>query len=45
MVIFTELGIYIDSAGGFRHSSIVLITKDGYELLTNASVEVEELIF
>ncbi|MFD3445609.1 M24 family metallopeptidase [Microbacteriaceae bacterium 4G12] len=45
MVISIEPGIYIDGFGGFRHSDTVLITKDGYELLTKAPVELEELIF
>ncbi|MGG4393256.1 Xaa-Pro peptidase family protein [Paenibacillus thiaminolyticus] len=45
MVISIEPGIYVDSVGGFRHSDTVLITKDGYELLTQVPIELEELIF
>ncbi|HHW07573.1 MAG TPA: M24 family metallopeptidase [Clostridia bacterium] len=36
MVISIEPGIYIQNLGGFRHSDTVLVTKDGFELLTDA---------
>ena len=29
-----EPGIYIPGLGGFRHSDTVIVTKDGYEILT-----------
>ncbi|WP_051249952.1 M24 family metallopeptidase [Paenibacillus alvei] len=45
MVISIEPGIYVEGVGGFRHSDTVLITKDGYELLTRAPIELDELIF
>ena len=35
MVISIEPGIYWRGQGGFRHSDTVLITADGYELLTD----------
>ena len=34
MLVSIEPGIYIPNLGGFRHSDTVLITKDGYESLT-----------
>lgn len=45
MVISIEPGIYVEGVGGFRHSDTVLITKGGYQLLTRAPIELEELIF
>jgi len=42
MVVSIEPGIY-NNYGGFRHSDTVLITKNGYELLTNFP-DNEELI-
>lgn len=42
MVVSIEPGIY-NKYGGFRHSDTVLITKNGYELLTNFP-DGEELI-
>ncbi|MBE9916217.1 aminopeptidase P family protein [Paenibacillus donghaensis] len=44
-VISIEPGIYVEGVGGVRHSDTVLITKDGYELLTKAPTELEKLIF
>ncbi|UWR49193.1 M24 family metallopeptidase [Phaeobacter inhibens] len=35
MVISIEPGIYWRGQGGFRHSDTVLITNDGYEMLTD----------
>ncbi|WP_208455771.1 M24 family metallopeptidase [Staphylococcus durrellii] len=43
MVISIEPGIYLDGIGGFRHSDTVLVTKDGYEILTHAPTTIEEL--
>jgi len=42
MVVSIEPGIY-NNYGGFRHSDTVLITKNGYELLTKFP-DNEELI-
>ena len=44
MVISIEPGIYIEGLGGFRHSDTVLVKKDGYELLTAAPRNLEDLI-
>jgi Xaa-Pro aminopeptidase len=34
MVVTVEPGIYVPGFAGFRHSDTVLVTEDGYELLT-----------
>lgn len=39
MIITIEPGIYIEGVGGYRHSDTILITKDGYELLTKAPLD------
>lgn len=44
MVISIEPGIYLDDIGGFRHSDTVLVTKNGYEILTHAPTNIDELI-
>ena len=44
MVISIEPGIYVEGLGGFRHSDTVLVKKDGYELLTAAPRDIEEMI-
>lgn len=44
MVISIEPAIYFNDIGGFRHSDTVLVTKDGYELLTKYPTELESLI-
>lgn len=44
MVITIEPGIYMDGVGGYRHSDTILITKDGYELLTTAPLELSDMI-
>ena len=43
MVVSIEPGIYIDGIGGYRHSDTILITKDGYKLLTNFPVELDDV--
>jgi Xaa-Pro dipeptidase len=43
MVVSIEPGIYFEARGGYRHSDTVLITKDGYEILTHFPVSLEEL--
>lgn len=45
MVVSIEPGIYIEGVGGFRHSDTVLITKNGYEILTNCPDELKDLTF
>jgi Xaa-Pro dipeptidase len=44
MVISIEPGIYIDDIGGYRHSDTVLVTKDGYELLTKFPVDIDSML-
>lgn len=44
MIISIEPGIYIDEIGGYRHSDTVLVTKDGYELLTKFPIDIESMI-
>ena len=43
MVGSVEPGIYLPGIGGLRHSDTVLVTEDGYESLTQHSIELEEL--
>lgn len=45
MVVSIEPGIYIKGVGGFRHSDTVLITKNGYEILTNSPDDLNSLTF
>ncbi len=45
MVVSIEPGIYLDGIGGYRHSDTILITRDGYELLTRAPGSEEPLVF
>jgi len=45
MVVSIEPGIYIEGVGGFRHSDTVLITKDGYEVLTDAPDQLADCSF
>lgn len=45
MVVSIEPGIYIEGVGGFRHSDTVLITKNGYEILTNCPDQLKDLTF
>ncbi len=44
MVISIEPALYFDAIGGFRHSDTVLVTKDGYEILTKYPSDLEHLI-
>ncbi|WP_066307489.1 Xaa-Pro peptidase family protein [Bacillus sp. FJAT-29814] len=44
MVITIEPGIYIDGVGGYRHSDTILVTREGYELLTTAPTELSDVI-
>ncbi|MGL6114125.1 aminopeptidase P family protein [Cetobacterium sp. SF1] len=43
MVITIEPGIYIENFGGVRIEDDILITKNGYEVLTGVSKEFQEL--
>jgi Xaa-Pro dipeptidase len=43
MVISVEPGIYVPGCGGFRHSDTVLVTRDGYQLLTDLPTDLEAL--
>jgi len=45
MVVSIEPGIYIEGVGGFRHSDTLLITKNGYEILTNCPDDISSLTF
>lgn len=45
MVVSIEPGIYIEGVGGFRHSDTVLITKNGYEILTHCPDDLKSLTF
>jgi len=45
MIISIEPGIYLhgDTAGGFRHSDTVLVTRDGCECLTHLPTDIHSL--
>ncbi len=43
MVITIEPGIYLPDVGGVRHSDTVLVTQDGYRLLTNFPTDIKSL--
>ncbi len=43
MVLTVEPGIYVEGVGGFRHSDTVLVTKDGYEMITHYPDDLDEL--
>jgi len=45
MLFTIEPGIYVPGIGGFRHSDTILVTKDGYEMLTECPRSIEELTF
>jgi len=44
MVVTVEPGIYVKGLGGFRHSDTVVVTEDGYEMLTYYPRDLESLI-
>ncbi len=43
MVVSIEPGIYVKDLGGFRHSDTVVITEDGYEVITKYPTDLESL--
>ena len=43
MVFTIEPGLYDDEVGGFRHSDTVVVSGDGYELLTEYPTDLESL--
>ncbi|MFT8319704.1 MAG: Xaa-Pro peptidase family protein [Bacillus sp. (in: firmicutes)] len=43
MTFTVEPGIYVPGIGGFRHSDTILVTKNGYELLTDAPRSIDKL--
>lgn len=44
MLISIEPGIYLKGLGGVRHSDTVLVTRTGYELLTNLPTDLDSLM-
>ena len=44
MVISIEPGIYLDGIGGVRHSDTVLVTRDGFRLLTQSAMDLGSLV-
>ena len=44
MLISIEPGIYLQGIGGIRHSDTVLVTKQGYELLTRYPIDLDALM-
>jgi Xaa-Pro aminopeptidase len=43
MVFTIEPGVYDPAVGGFRHSDTVVVTEDGYEVLTDYPSDLESL--
>lgn len=43
MVISIEPGIYLPGYGGYRHSDTILVTADGYEVLTPLATDLDSL--
>ena len=44
MVVSVEPGLYFDDRGGYRHSDTVLVTKDGYEILSDYPTDIEAIV-
>ncbi len=44
MVISVEPGVYLNGIGGVRHSDTVLVTRDGYRLLTQSAMDLASLV-
>lgn len=44
MVISIEPGIYLEGIGGLRHSDTVLVTHDGFRLLTQSAMDLSSLV-
>lgn len=44
MVISVEPGVYLNGIGGVRHSDTVLVTRDGYRLLTQSAMGLASLV-
>ncbi|NHM31295.1 M24 family metallopeptidase [Neobacillus terrae] len=45
MAFSIEPGFYVPGLGGFRHSDTIIVTEDGYELITEYPSEVKALIY
>lgn len=45
MLISIEPGIYVHGVGGYRHSDTVLVTTDGYRVLTPLPTDIGSLTF
>ncbi|WP_164007233.1 M24 family metallopeptidase [Pyxidicoccus trucidator] len=45
MLISIEPGIYVRGVGGYRHSDTVLVTADGYRVLTELPTDLRSLTF
>lgn len=43
MVMTCEPGVYVKGLGGFRHSDTVVVTEDGFEVITSYPRSIEEL--
>ncbi|KRL03290.1 hypothetical protein FC92_GL002084 [Liquorilactobacillus hordei DSM 19519] len=44
MVVSVEPAIYFQNQGGYRHSDTAVITKNGYQMMTQAPTDLSELI-
>ncbi|WP_429845122.1 M24 family metallopeptidase [Brevibacillus sp. FIR094] len=44
MVFTVEPGFYVPGLGGFRHSDTVIVTRDGYELITDVPRDLDSMI-
>jgi Xaa-Pro aminopeptidase len=44
MVFTIEPGVYSDAVGGFRHSDTMVVTPDGYDVLTSYPRDLESLV-